>query len=153
MLISSQKRKQKQNTFIAVSRLAFGQMSGNCGLAKLTHKIYHHAAVLELSRYSIGKDSFTKVLVEMHFPVNSKMLDPFSSVFLVPSREHLTELAGKAGVFCGEQGCVPHRGLRVEGVQETGLRSQKQVLHTSLRRDLVWKQGFNSARGRLDQEC
>ena len=84
----------------------FHQIPGYCGLAKLTHKIYHHAVVLELSRYSIGKASFTKVLVEMHFPVNSKMLDPFSSVFLVPSREHLTELAGKAGVFCGEQGCV-----------------------------------------------
>lgn len=83
----------------------FGQMSGNCGLAKLTCKIHHHA-VLELSRYSIEKDSFTKVLVEMHFPVNSKMLDPFSSAFLAPSREHLTELAGKAGVLCGEQGCV-----------------------------------------------
>ena len=48
---------------------------------------------------------------------------------------------------------MPHRGLHVEGVQETGLRSQKQVLHMSLRRDLVWKPGFNSARGRLDQEC
>ena len=113
MLISSQKKKQKQNTFIAVARLVFGQMSGNCGLAKLTHKIYHHAVVLELSRYSIGKASFTKVLVEMHFPVNSKMLDPFSSVFLVPSREHLTELAGKAGVFCGEQGCRREEQARI----------------------------------------
>lgn len=52
----------------------------------------------------------------------------------------------------GEPGCVPHRGLLVEGVQEIGLRSQKQVLHTSLPRDLVWKQGFNNARGSLDSE-
>lgn len=47
---------------------------------------------------------------------------------------------------------MPHRGLLVEGVQETGLRPQKQALHMSLPRDLLWKQGFNSARGRLDPE-
>ena len=29
-------KEKTKNTFIAVSRLVFGQMSGNCGLAKLT---------------------------------------------------------------------------------------------------------------------
>lgn len=54
------------------------QMSGYCGLAKLTHKIHHHSVGLELLRHNVGNDSFTKVLVEIHIPVDTKMLDNFS---------------------------------------------------------------------------
>jgi len=34
-----------KNAFIQTSRIIFGQKSGYCGLAKLTHKIHHHRSI------------------------------------------------------------------------------------------------------------
>lgn len=45
----------------------------------------------------MGKDSFIEVLVEMHIPINTNMLDLFNQIFLAVSREFLMELAGNLG--------------------------------------------------------
>ena len=45
----------------------------------------------------MGKDSFIKVLVEMHIPINTNMLDLFNQIFRAVSREFLMELAGNLG--------------------------------------------------------
>lgn len=35
-------QKRQRNTFTKTSRTTFDQVTGNCGLAKLTHEINHH---------------------------------------------------------------------------------------------------------------
>ncbi|ELK05617.1 Myosin-Vb [Pteropus alecto] len=41
-------------------------------------------AYKQMARHNVGNDSFTKVSVEIHVPVNTKMLDNFSQLFLPP---------------------------------------------------------------------
>lgn len=73
----------------------FDQVSGYHGLAKLTRKVNNYSDCLELLRHNI--QNFTKALVEKHIPVKTKMLNPFSHIFLATSRKHVMESVANVG--------------------------------------------------------